>query len=584
MNAKGQSFLSGAFTLMVSAAIVKVIGALFKIPLAAVLGGEGMGYYMTAYSMFNPVFALSVAGFSVSVSKLCSAAAAQGRIGDRDKIVTTALLLFPTIGLLLSVVIFFAAPCFVRAVDNPAALMTVRAMAPSLFFCCITAVFRGCCEGSRNMMPTAVSQVTESAAKLLCGLFFAYRCIARAAFDFERSGTVFGTAVKDAQQAISLAAPYAASAAIAGVAVSTAIGCFVMMICYLMTERSMGISQKGTISGWKAAAALIKTAVPVCAGALVINMASLVDLFSVMNRINSAVTTDWNLMCISLPELISADVEPTKAANFLYGSYTGLAMTVFNLSPALTASMGICALPMISALSATGKRVLLRQRIESVIRITIITAVPLGLGMSAMAEPILTSLFKGNPYEAAVAARLLKTMGISSVFVAISGSVNSMLQAVGRIYAPVKILLAGCVIKLLVNWILISRPELTILGAPWGTLCCYLFITLASVAALMKAVQGDIGLFPMMVKPTISAALCCAASRICMKKAAEIMSFRLATVASIALGGFIYIVFLVIIGGIYDSDLKLLGNNSKLKKLLDFCGRIPCKSHYNAVE
>ena len=584
MGTKGQSFISGAFTLMVSAAIVKVIGALFKIPLAAVLGGEGMGYYMTAYSMFNPVFALSVAGFSVSVSKLCSAAAAQGRVNDKNKIFSTALLLFPAIGLMLSLLIFAAAPYFVHAVDNPAALNSVRAMAPSLFFCCITAVFRGYFEGSRNMMPTAVSQIAESVTKLLIGLIFAYRCVSAASLEFEQFGTVFGTKAKDAQAAMSVAAPYAASAAIAGVAVSTAMGCFIMMVSFLIIDKERENQKKAVVTTTAAALALIKTAVPVCAGAVVVNMASLVDLFSVMNRINNAAALDWPTMCRSIPELLLADIEPQHAANFLYGSYTGLAMTVFNLAPALTASMGICALPMISALAATGKRVLLRQRIESVVRITIITAMPLGMGMSAMAEPILLSLFKGNPYEAAVAARLLKTMGIASVFVAISGPVNSMLQAVGRIYAPVKILMIGSIIKLAINWFLISKPGISILGAPWGTLCCYLFITLAATYALMHAVEGDIGLFPMMIKPAAASAVCCVASRFCFAKALEIVSFRAATAVSIVVAGGIYIAFLVIIGGIYDSDLKLLDNNSKLKKLLVFCRGIPCKSHYNAVE
>ncbi len=584
MNAKGQSFLSGAFTLMMSAAIVKVIGALFKIPLAAVLGGEGMGYYMTAYSMFNPVFALSVAGFSVAVSKLCSAAAAQGRQSDRKLIFSTALTLFPVIGLLLSAVIYFAAPYFVAAVDNPAALKAVRAMVPALFFCCITAVFRGYYEGSRNMIPTALSQVIESVFKLLCGLFLAYRCIVRASAEFDDYGTVFGIAAEDAQAALSIAAPYAASAAIAGVALSTAVGCIIVMLCYPIFEKDETKPQKSLITPGMAALALIKTAVPVCAGALVVNMASLVDLFSVMNRINFAATSDWAAMCKSMPELLLAEVGPQHAANFLYGSYTGLAMTVFNLAPALTASMGISALPMISALAATGKRVLLRQRIESVIRITIITAVPLGMGMSVMAEPILISLFSGNPYEAAVAARLLKTMGIASVFVAVSGAVNSMLQAVGRIYAPVKILLTGSVIKLAVNWFLISKPEMNIAGAPYGTLCCYLFITLASTSVLMRTVEGDIGLFPMMLKPTAAAVVCCAASRSSLRKLALMINFRLATAISIAVGGIIYIMFLVILGGIYDSDLKLLDNNSKLKKLIVFCNTIPCKSHYNAVE
>ncbi|MBP1557093.1 MAG: oligosaccharide flippase family protein, partial [Oscillospiraceae bacterium] len=94
MKNRGQSFLGGAAILMAAAFIVKVIGALFKIPLAAVLGGEGMGYYMTAYSFFNPVFALSAAGFPIAVSRLTAAASAQRRFDDKRRILNTALLLF----------------------------------------------------------------------------------------------------------------------------------------------------------------------------------------------------------------------------------------------------------------------------------------------------------------------------------------------------------------------------------------------------------------------------------------------------------------------------------------------------------
>ena len=49
MQAKegGQNFLHGALILAASALIVKLIGAFFKVPLANIIGGSGMGYFMT---------------------------------------------------------------------------------------------------------------------------------------------------------------------------------------------------------------------------------------------------------------------------------------------------------------------------------------------------------------------------------------------------------------------------------------------------------------------------------------------------------------------------------------------------------
>ena len=157
------------------------------------------------------------------------------------------------------------------------------------------------------MMPTAVSQVTESVVKLFCGLYLSYRCIEKASAEYVSYGTVFGIAAEDTLAAMSIAAPYAASAAIAGVAVSTGVGCLVMMTFFLFSEKTNSIYRKAEITVFEAAFLLIKMAVPVCAGALVINMASLVDLFSVMNRINSAVKSNWPEICKSIPELLTAE-------------------------------------------------------------------------------------------------------------------------------------------------------------------------------------------------------------------------------------------------------------------------------------
>jgi stage V sporulation protein B len=52
--------------------LVKLLGALFKIPLTHILGGGGMGYFMTAYGFFNPIYAMSIAGFPVAVSRMVS--------------------------------------------------------------------------------------------------------------------------------------------------------------------------------------------------------------------------------------------------------------------------------------------------------------------------------------------------------------------------------------------------------------------------------------------------------------------------------------------------------------------------------
>lgn len=566
MRTRGQSFLGGAATLMAAAVLVKVIGALFKIPLAAALGGEGMGYYMTAYSVFNPVFALSAAGFPIAVSKLTAAAAAQHRFNDRKRVLNVAMAIFLSIGLALWAAVYFGAPYFLVAANNASALKAVRSMAPAVFFCCVTSVFRGYYEGGRNMLPTAVSQVTEAVVKLVFGLYFANRCIQGALADFNACQKVFGVAVNDLSQAMTVISPHAAAAAVSGVAVSTAAGSLIMALFYLFYENEP-TSGRYTMSRKKTAYLLMQVAFPVCAGALVINLSSLVDLFSVMNRIDLAAARDWEALCKSHPEAMLEAMEGERLANFLYGSYTGLAMTVFNLVPAVTSSIGICALPMISAAAARGNKAQLRLRIEAVLRLTVIIAMPMGLGISCMAAPILNVLFKSNPLEAAVAARLLQPLGVAAVFVAISSAVSSMLQAVGRALAPVLLLLAGSMIKLAVNWMLISRPEMNIVGAPYGTLCCYMFIALAGIRLLDEATDHGTGLFPMMLKPFIASAFCCAGAVLMMRLLKGSFSDTFSLIISTAFGAAIYLILLLLTGGVTRDDIYLLKKPSKMKKV-----------------
>lgn len=583
MKSKGQSFASGAATLMLAAVIVKFIGALFKIPLTRILGGEGMGYFMTAYSIFNPVYALSVAGFPVAVSKMTAAAIAQGRRKDRQRILNVALTIFPLIGLVLFAVIYFAAPIFVVVIKNQNALLAVRAMAPSVFFCCITSVFRGYYEGSRNMVPTALSQVVEAVVKLFTGLYFAFRCVESGMQSFYATNTVFGITVSSQAEAMTAIAPHAAAAAVSGVAISTAAGCLMVALHYVAQghERLEGVCKHSTL---KTSAMLMSTAFPVCAGALVTNLSSFIDLLSVMNRITLAAQRDWGSLCRSHPDAMLETMHAERVANFLYGSYTGLAMTIFNLVPALTASIGICALPMIAGLASQGRSTQLRQQVESVIRITIIIAMPMGLGICCLARPILSSIFDSNPVEVAIAVRLLRPLGIAAVFVSVSGAVNSMLQAVGRVYAPVKLMFGGAAIKLIVNWFLISQPSMNITGAPWGTLGCYLFIMLGGTTILMKSIDGNIGLFPMLLKPLISSLMCCFTALMVSNAISQTFSARIVLAISIICGGFIYLIVLIILGGIQENDLYLLKSDSKIKKLLLIWCKSTCKSRYNAVK
>ncbi len=564
MNRKGQSFAAGAATLMASALVVKIIGMLFKIPLTRMLGGEGMGYYMTAYSIFNPIYALCVAGFPVAVSRLTASSLARHRNDEPHRILTVALFLFLPIGLGCAAAIYFAAPLFVKIVGNEAAIAAVRSIAPAVFFCCISAVFRGYYEGSRNMVPTAVSQVVEASVKLGAGIFCAMRTLRVQLAHFAAGEPVCGVIVTSLQDAQTVIAPYAAAAAISGVTISTLAGSAVLALCYAGEPQGKA-TQMVEHSAPHYAKSLLVTALPVCAGALVVNLSSLIDLMSVINRLNLAVVRGWETICLSHPQAGLEGMEAERIGNFLFGSYSGLAMTIFHLVPALTASFGVCALPLIASLAARGNRAALRRTVDSVLRITVLVALPLGFGMSCMAGPILELLFSSNPEEISVAVGLLRPLGVAAVFVAISGCVNSMLQALGWVMVPVRLMLCGAAVKLAVNWVLIAQPGINISGAPWGTLCCYLLMALMGCSALERATEGQLNLVSIFAKPLLSTLLCCATA-LMTRRFLAFLDPRLCTLLAAAAAGLCYLAAILLLGALREEDMELLPKGIKIRK------------------
>ncbi|MBQ4100481.1 MAG: oligosaccharide flippase family protein, partial [Oscillospiraceae bacterium] len=231
MNSKKQqSFLQGAIILLIGTVLVKIIGALFKIPLTNLIGGDGMGYFGTAYNLFNPISSLAVAGLPVAVSKLISENASLGRYRDVKKIRAVSYAIFFITGTVGMFVMLFSARFFSNIFSNPGAFRAMLCIAPAVFFLCLMSAYRGYYVGLSNMYPTAISQIIEAFCKLVFGLALAYLAI----YVGDRqipTGVVFGIEVLDISQARAVVMSYSAAGAVLGVTIGTAFG-FIYLVLY----------------------------------------------------------------------------------------------------------------------------------------------------------------------------------------------------------------------------------------------------------------------------------------------------------------------------------------------------------------
>ena len=85
---KKQTFLHGTMLLAMSTAIVKLIGALYSIPLRDIIGDEGFGFYSTAYEIYTVLLMISTAGLPVAMSRMISQANSLGNYRQVRKIYT----------------------------------------------------------------------------------------------------------------------------------------------------------------------------------------------------------------------------------------------------------------------------------------------------------------------------------------------------------------------------------------------------------------------------------------------------------------------------------------------------------------
>ena len=449
--AKRPSFLSGVGILTLSSLIVKVIGLFYRIPLLNLLGTEGMGYFNTAYELYALFCVISTAGLPVAMSVLISSMEANARQEDSRRVFRVSLRLFALVGGVGTLLLWSLSAPFARLLGSPLSAASMRAIAPTVFFICLSSAFRGYFQGKGQMLPTALSQVMEAAGKLFLGLLFAGMAVSR------------GEAL-----------PVVAAYAVMGLTVGTALSVLYLLCHKRMAYRpnalpAIGGSNPSAPAKTNILRPLLATAIPVTLSAGLISLTKCIDLALILRRLQSAGYT--------AAEAIS-----------LYGCYSTLAVPVFNILPSLTTSVALSATPALSAALQKGKEGIseLQKTAFSALRITLILALPASLGVAVFAEDILSLLFRGQPEAVAQASPWLSCLGLSVPAACLITVTGAMLQAAGKAHKPIVSMLCGVGVKIAVAYVLLGRDGWGMAGAPVSSLCCDAVILLCNLFFIGK--------------------------------------------------------------------------------------------------
>ena len=459
-NTARKNFFSGVLLLSLSTVLVKVVGFVYKIPMLSYLGSVGMGYFHSAYEIYAMFCVIATAGLPVALSLLISAALAREDHHRVKRIFQTGIKVFFAVGLLGSGVMVALAPFFCRMIRSENAYDCILAIAPTVFFVCISSAYRGYFQGYQRMMPTAVSQLIEAVGKLIFGLLFARIALQRG-----------------------MEPPKIAAAAGWGLTLGTAFS-----MIYLILEKARfdrrekkslrTIEQNVLGVPSPILRPLARLAIPMTLGASAVSLTKLIDMTMILRR----------LQAIGLTEI---------AANEVYGSYTTLALSIYSLLPSLVGTISLPLIPILSSAIEIGDRERQRSMIRTSYHLTTMLAIPSALSVAAFARPILSLLFSRDAEAVEQAAPLLSMLGVSIFLSCMITASNSVLHAYRSVNRPILSMLAGAVVKVVSAYFLIGIPSIGILGAPISTFACNLTVVALNLffAARLQKIDDLLVLF-----------------------------------------------------------------------------------------
>ncbi|MGN1002460.1 MAG: polysaccharide biosynthesis C-terminal domain-containing protein [Oscillospiraceae bacterium] len=528
-DSKKQNYLHGAAILTFGVVIIKILGALYKIPMGNILEDEGFGYFNTAYNIYNLFLTLATAGLPVALSRMISAANTLNRPMQARRTFHVALVTFTVLGVVGSAILLLFPTELAILMNSPKSAQSIYAVAPSVLLCCLLAAYRGYCQGHGNMKPTMVGQVLEVLGKVAVGI-----CLALL---FTRQGK-------------SLA--QCSAGAIFGVSVGSLVALLYMVFYKNRNYPNKALEASDTPDGSFAIFKdLMRIGIPITLGASVMSLFTLID-----NK-------------LVLYQLQNAAGFASEEADVLWGVYSK-AMTLYNLPAAFITPLTISVVPSIAACVAAKKHDECCEIGESSIRISAIIALPMGVGLSVLSHPIMNVIYPGS-HESG--GELLLYMGIAAIFVCFALISNAVLQAHGNEKYTVISMIVGGFIKVGVNWVLVGDPDINITGAPIGTVCCYAVMCVMNYLFLCRCMEKRPSLKRMLLRPLISCLVMGAAAWAVYGLASHFLSggwlqTAVAMLLAMAVAVLVYLVLIIVTRAVTLEDMKLIPKGEKLARLL----------------
>jgi stage V sporulation protein B len=532
------SYIKGAAILAATSIILRIIGAIYHLPLMNILGAEGAGHWGVTHNIFMMLLAVTSAGLPIAMSRLVSLAAANRDIGLTKRYFSVALPAFIAIGIVAMALTFIFADTIAVWMNNSYAALGIRVLAPAVLFGCIISVYRGFAQGFENMVPTAVSQIVDVIIRSAFGIVIAI-ILSRALYE-----------------------SYVVSAgALLGITLGLAL-CIPVLMWYkrkiiktLPSEietKSDSLPSKSSVL-----AQLIKVTVPITVGLSIITIMTVINQSIVIGRLQNA---------LHFTE---------RAAMYEFGMYQ-MGLRIYNLPAAIIIPVATAIVPAIAATLAAKRIDEAKGIMQSSIKLVNLISFPAGAGMVVMARPIITALYYENA-ALPLTSNILMVLGVASILLCLQLVTTAILQAHGHERAAMMTIPVSAVIKLILSYYLVAIPEIGVLGSPIGTVVFFAVIVVLNFILIRVKIKNRPKLAVVFLKPLLCTAIMAVVAHFTYSLVQYVGSDiigtgRMAISLYLAVAMFaaiaVYGILIVVTRAITLEDMKLVPKGEKLAKIL----------------
>lgn len=530
----GKHIIKQGTILAAASVISRIIGMLYRSPMAAVIGDKGNGLYSFAFEIYSIALILSSYSMPLAVSKLLSARFAKKEYKNADKIYKFAYIFAAVSGMVMALILFFGAGTIERLSGHEGLALPLKVLAPTVFVVALAGTTRGFFQSRNTMMPTAVSQLAEQIINAIVSIVAAVILVRFAAneFDKARYGAAGGTI-----------------GTLFGALSSLMFLIFLFVIYKPRMKKHLSHDKVGvTVSNEEVLKLIVATIVPVILSQTVYQSIGVVDGFMFGNLYKGSDSTA------------------------LYGIYSSKYRLMVNVPNAISSALASSMIPSLVSLYTLKNFVEFRARLKTSVKFNMIIAFPCAFGISALSGMIMKLLFPTT--DTVISGRMLMYGSVAVLFYALSTVTNAALQGMDRMRLPVRHAAISLLIHIPLMVILLKFTKLGAHALVIGNIiyplivCALNWASVARYANYRQEVKTTF-IIPLLASSVMWIETFCLSRLMAKVLPVNYITNALITIICIVNACLVYFIMLFVLKGVTREELKEFPMGGRMAKFAD---------------